>query len=299
MSLRLRLLNAVLRAVVKPYLRRVEDPLPLRKGFAFASWFLIKPLGTRLNRRDGWTEITQGDPLPDAAVLYLHGGGYIAGSARTHRELLGRLAKMSGLRIVAPDYRLAPEHPLPAALEDAVAAWDGLVAEGLSPTRIALAGDSAGGGLALALLAVLCARGTPPVAVVAFSPWTDLTASGASVLQNTADPIFPGERMGDLTGFCLADVPPTDPRISPLFAEFPGAPPCLIQVGSTEVLRDDSVRMAERLRGFGAEVALEVWPDCPHVWQMFGILPEAGRALKAAARFLRERLTSSGSPAGS
>jgi acetyl esterase/lipase len=242
-------------------------------------------------RQAGWTEIIHGDPAPDRAILYLHGGGYVAGSAWTHRELLGRLARLTGLRVVAPDYRLAPEHPLPAALEDAVAAWDALLATGLDARRIALAGDSAGGGLALALLAVLCARGTPPGAVVAFSPWTDLTGGGASVRANAAvDPIFPGERMAELIGFTLGDVPAADPRLSPLFADFSGAPPVLIQVGSTEILRDDSTRMAEHLRRFGSEVMLEIWPDCTHVWQMFGLLPEAGAALATAARFLAAHL---------
>lgn len=132
-----------------------------------------------------------------------------------------------------------------------------------------------------------------------FSPWTDLTASGASVRENSAEPIFPGERMQDLTAFCLVGTPPDDPRVSPLFADFPGAPPCLIQVGASEVLRDDAVRMAARLRSFGARVALEVGPDCPHVWQMFAFLPEAGRAIDRAAAFLCAGVTPPSGSAGS
>lgn len=291
MSLRLRLLNFFLRLFVKPYLRRVKTPRKLRRSFAFATWFLIKPWGTRLIRRNGWTEILNGAPNSERLILYLHGGGYIAGSARTHRELLGRLAKLSGLRIVAPDYRLAPEYPLPTAFEDALAAWDRLLAQGARPDQIVLAGDSAGGGLALALLGELCQRGTPPAGAVAFSPWTDLTGSGASVDENASlDPIFPAERMPELIGFALDKIPATDPRISPLFADFHNAPSILIQVGSVEILRDDAIRIAERLHSYGADVSLEVWPNTPHVWQMFGFLPEAKKALKAAAQFMKQTI---------
>jgi len=212
----------------------------------------------------------------------------VAGSAFTHRGLAGRLARAAGLRVLLPHYRLAPEDPLPAALRDARRAWEALIAEGFSPSDIALGGDSAGGGLAFALLAELCAAGTPPRAIIGFSPWTDLTGQGASITGNAeADPLFPAERFGDLVGFALGEVPPEDPRLSPLFAAFPAPPPVLIQVGLTEILRDDSLRLAERLRSFGAPVTLETWPDTPHVWQMFGFLPEARQAIASAARFLR------------
>lgn len=300
MSRRLRLVNGLLRLVAKPWMRRVRSPRAVRAVFAVAALGLLPPWGTRVRRAAGGAVITCGPARGDAALLYLHGGGYIAGSPRTHRALLGRLARRTGLAVTAPDYRLAPEFPLPAALEDALAAWARLVAGGTRPDRIVLAGDSAGGGLALALLAVLCARGTPPAALAVFSPWTDLTGSGASLSVNAAaDPLFPPERIPDLVGFCLGAVPAADPRISPLFADFPGAPPCLIQVGSTEILRDDSARMAARLEGFGAAVALEVWPDCPHVWQMLGVLPEAEAALERVAAFLDVHLpTSWESPAG-
>jgi acetyl esterase/lipase len=287
-SRRLACLNFLLRHIVKARLRRVETPAEVRRDFDLAARLLFKPWGTRLVRTADWTEVTNGPADPGRVILYFHGGGYVAGSAFTHREMLGRLAKLTSLRIVAPDYRLAPEHPLPLALEDAVTAWERLLAQGHRAGDIVLAGDSAGGGLALSLLAVLCGRGTAPGAVVVFSPWTDLTGSGASITENAeVDPIFPGERLPDLAGFTLGDVPPEDPRISPLFADFPGAPPVLIQVGLTEILRDDSRRMADRLRSFGAEVALETWPDTPHVWQMFGFLPETRAALGSAARFLQ------------
>ena len=288
MSLRLRALNGILRWVAKPFLARVRRPQTLRHGFAVAAVFLFKPWHARMRRGAVGVEFTSGTPAPDRVMLYFHGGGYVAGSPWTHRELLGRLARAAGLRIVAPKYRLAPEHPLPGALEDAVAAWDALQGN-YAPGQIVLAGDSAGGGLALSLLAVLCGRGTPPGALVAFSPWTDLTGSGASLVENEADdPIFPAHRLGDLAGFCLGDVGAADPRISPLFADFPQAPPVLLLVGSTEILRDDTVRMAERLLGFGGAVTVQVTTDAPHVWPMFGFLPEAGAALRDVGAFLRD-----------
>jgi epsilon-lactone hydrolase len=154
--------------------------------------------------------------------------------------------------VEAPDYRLAQEAPLPAARDDAVAAWDALMAEGHGPGDIVLAGDSAGGGLALGLLSELCARATPPAGVVAFSPWTDLTFSGASVAENAArDPLLPAARAAELVGM-IAGADADDPRLSPLFAAYSGGVPVLIQASRTEILRDDAVRMADRLRDAAA-----------------------------------------------
>ena len=279
----------------------MQRPQTLRRGFSIAAVFLPKPLHARMQRSALGIEFTSGTPAPDRVILYFHGGGYVAGSPWTHRELLGRLARATGLRVLAPRYRLAPEHPLPAALEDAVAAWDALQGA-YAPDQIILAGDSAGGGLALSLLAVLCGRATPPRGLIAFSPWTDLTGSGASVAKNAAaDPIFPSHRLGDLAGFRLGDVGAVDPRISPLFAAFPQAPPALLLVGSTEILRDDTLHMAQRLRDFGGAVTVQVTPNAPHVWPMFGLLPEAAAALRDVAAFLHglDRSSSSSSTADS
>jgi acetyl esterase/lipase len=300
-SLRLRILNAVLRGVVRRRLATVEDPLAARAEFdLFARLLLRPPRGTRLVPAPApapcpplvWA-VPPGGPGPDAApargaVLYLHGGAFIAGSPRTHAALAARLARLSGLPVCLPDYRLAPEYPFPAAWDDARAAWEALLALGLPPARIALAGDSAGGGLALSLLADLCAAGAPPAAAALFSPFADLTASGPAWRENAERDVFlPAARLPDLIGFVLAGHPPADPRASPLFASFPCTPPILLQVSETELLRDDSLALARRLAGEGAAVEVECWPDTPHGWQIFtGRLPEADAAVASAARFL-------------
>jgi epsilon-lactone hydrolase len=300
-SRRLAVLNAILRRLVLPSLRRQQDPVRARRAFDRAALALPAPRGARA-RRDAATGLTWagqgGKDGPGASVvLYLHGGGYIAGSAWTHRGVIGRLSQASGVPVCAPDYRLAPEHPHPAALDDARAAHATLRAQGIAHDRIALAGDSAGGGLALALLAELCAAGTPPAAAVAFSPWTDLTCSGASLRDNAGrDVLLPAERIGDLVGFVLGPAgDAADPGISPLFADFPGCPPVLIQASRAEILRDDALRMAGTLRAAGAEVDLQLWDATPHAWQIFGDgLPESRDAVAAAGRFLRRNLSPSG-----
>lgn len=290
-SLRLRLLNAVLRGAVKPKLARTVGPADARADLERAArLFFRTPPGTAFVP-SGWMPgawIWNGPFRRDAAVLYLHGGGYIAGSPRTHRGMLGRLARKSGLQVFAPDYRLAPEHPFPAALDDALAAWDGLLARGYAPERIAIAGDSAGGGLALALLSVLCRRGTPPAAAAAISPWTDLTLGGASMTANAdADALLPAIRIEEVRDFYLAGRDPRDPRASPLFADFPSVCPILFQVGSEEILRDDTLRLAARLQAEGAQVEVADLGPAPHVVHIFdGYAPEARAATTQVAAFL-------------
>lgn len=292
MSLRLRLLNAVLRATVKPRLARLADPAVARREFELFGAFLPAPRGARMGQDAATGLPVAGGPLAGRAVLWFHGGAYIAGSSRTHRGLAGRLALAAGVPVVLPDYRLAPEHPLPAAMQDARAAWDALVAAELPAAGIVLGGDSAGGGMALSLLADLCRQGTPPAGCVVVSPFCDLTGSGASLRANAArDPMLPSHRLGDLLEFILGTLAPGDPRVSPLFASFPGCPPVLIQHGQGEILRDDSLRMAGRLREFGATVALQDWPDTPHAWPVFGDwLPESRAAVAQAGAFVRALL---------
>jgi acetyl esterase/lipase len=190
-----------------------------------------------------------------------------------------------------PDYRLLQVAPFPAAFDDALAAWDHL-RRGRAASDIVLAGDSAGGGLALAVLAHVLERGERPAGVVVFSPWTDLTLSGES-LASAREVLLPVERMAEVAGQYLAGAEAGDPRASPSFAEFREPPPLLIQVGSGEALRDDSERMAARLRAAGGAVDLRVWDDCPHVWQLFdGWVPEARAALREAAGFVQTSLAS-------
>jgi epsilon-lactone hydrolase len=222
-------------------------------------------------------------------LLYLHGGGYFGCSAETHRPITAYFA-MHGFRVFAPDYRLAPENPFPAALDDATAAYRGLLAAGHSPQRIVVAGDSAGGGLALSLMVVLRAAGTPlPAAAALFSPWTDLAATGESVRTNAARcAMFHGPAVGPTARLYLGSADPRNPLASPLFADLSGLPPLLVHVGANETLRDDSTRLAEKARAARVTVELKVWPVVPHVWQLAPHkIPEARQSLRETAEFLR------------
>jgi acetyl esterase/lipase len=229
----------------------------------------------------------------DRHILFLHGGGYVAGSPSNYRHVTWRFASAARAVVIAPDYRLAPEHPFPAALDDALSAYRWLLASGEDPRRIALLGDSAGGGLVFALLLKLQADDVvPPAAVVALSPWTDLAQTGASLHLNArADPMINAESAWDFAACYLAGADPHTPYASPLYGDWRRAPPTLIHAGSDEVLRDDAVRMANRLRAAGCEVVLEIWPRMPHVWHAFApILPEARRAIERIGEFLQDRL---------
>ena len=231
------------------------------------------------------------EPGARATLLWFHGGAYCLGSAATHAGLVGALARRAGLAAVLPEYRLAPEHPFPAAADDAEAAWTALVAEGTAPERIVLGGDSAGGGLAFALLHRLAATGAPmPAAVVAFSPWTDMTLSGASLTALARrDAFLPAARLPEVRDQYLGAADPRDPRASPALGRFPGVPPVLLQAGTAEILVDDARRMAERLAADGVAVTLDLVRGAPHVFQAFaGILPEADAALDRAAAFVAQ-----------
>ena len=301
MSRRLGLLNGALRRVVKPRLAATETPEQAEREFDRAARvFFRAPRGLRVAARKvpGPTRPLRVSRISGrrvgggGLVLHFHGGGYVAGSARTHMGMLARVSAAAGVPVDAPDYRLAGEAPAPAAFEDAVAVWEALMRDGWEPGRVVLGGDSAGGGVALALLSHLCLRGTPPAGLYAFSPWTDLSLSGGSLDANAeADPLLPAWRVGDLARIVLGGLSPQDPRISPLFADFRGSPPVLLQAGRTEILLDDTLRMAERLEADGAEVTVELWPDTPHVVQFFGDwLPEAREARVRAAAFVRRCL---------
>jgi acetyl esterase/lipase len=228
----------------------------------------------------------------DRQILFLHGGAYTMGSPALYRHILWRFAVAADARVAAIDYRLAPEHPFPAALDDALAAWRGLFAEGADPPRSVVMGDSAGGGLALALLLRLRDMGAAlPAAAVALSPWTDLAMTGNSLQRNAADD--PMENPDDIPYLVSCYIgeggDPKNPYVSPLYGDPKGLPPTLIQVGSDEILRDDSVRMAERMRAGGCEAELEIWPRMPHVWHAFApIMPEARRAIARIGAFVRQ-----------
>ena len=225
----------------------------------------------------------------DRAVLYLHGGGYIIGSVRTHRVLMAGLSQASGARVLGLEYRLAPEHPFPAPIEDAVAAYRWLLAEGYDTAKIAVAGDSAGGGLTVSVMVQLRYLGLPmPGAAVCFSPWVDLEGVGDSMDSNAEiDPMVQREGLSFMAEVYLDGCNPRAPLAAPLYADLQGLPPTLIQVGSAETLLDDSTRLAERARAAGVDVRLDVWEDMIHVWQLFApMLPEGREALAQAGEFI-------------
>lgn len=226
-------------------------------------------------------------------VVYVHGGGYCIGSLDSHRSMLTHLASAVAGRVLAVDYRLAPEHPFPAALDDACAAYRWVVAGGADPARVVIAGDSAGGGLTPATLVALRDAGDPlPAAGVCLSPWADLTQSGATMSEKAeADPMVHAE---DLARWAVAyagsDHDPGSSGLSPLFADLSGLPPLLVEVGTAEVLLDDARRLAERARGAGVDVTLFEGEDLIHVWHFFaGAVPEADEGIDRIARFIGER----------
>jgi epsilon-lactone hydrolase len=228
-------------------------------------------------------------PPSDRAFLYFHGGGFRVGSARSHAELIARIAAASGARGLAVEYRLAPEHRFPAQLEDVRAAYEWAL-QRFAPSRLALVGDSAGGNLALALM---LSRGALPMpaAAVLLSPWTDLAATGASYqTRAAADPIHQRGMILAIARGYLGDADPRDPRASPLYGDMTKLPPLLIQVGDRETVLDDSVRLAAKARAAGVMAELQVWDGMIHVFQQFPELPEAARAVAAVGAFLRERL---------
>ena len=230
----------------------------------------------------------------DAVLLYLHGGGYVIGSPRSHRHLAESLARSAGIACLLPDYRLAPEHPFPAAVDDALAAYRSLVERRkIAPGRIAVAGDSAGGGLAVATLLAIRSAGLPmPGAAVCISPWTDLTCSAPSYQTKAAtDPLVALPGITAMARDYLGSADPRTPLASPLFADLRGLPPLLIHVGSEEVLLDDASRLAERARAAGVDATLEVWEGMIHVWHWFlPWLDEAQGAVDKIGGVLSARL---------
>jgi acetyl esterase/lipase len=237
--------------------------------------------------------ITGSNAPQDKAILYFHGGGFRLGSVTSHRELVARISGACGCRVLAINYRLAPEYRFPAPLEDALAAYGGMLDQGLKPENIAFAGDSAGGNLVLTTMLGLRERGLPlPAAGVLMSPWTDLAAAGESYVSRAdADPIHQRPMIVALaTNYLGAGGDPRDPRVSPLYADLTDLPPLLIQVGDRETVLADSTMFADRARAVGVDVELQVWDGMIHVFQMFGELPDARRAIASIAEFLKQHL---------
>lgn len=233
------------------------------------------------------------EAAPERAILYLHGGAYIMGSCNTHRGLAARFSRAASARVLLLEYRLAPENPFPAALEDAVAAYRWLLSAGFAPQCLAVAGDSAGGGLAVATLLKLRDDGVPlPAAAVLMSPWTDLEGTGESVKTKAeTDPWLQAEGLRPLASLYLCGQDPRQPLASPIHADLRGLPPMLVHAGEDEILLDDSVRLVERARAAGVEVTFKIWEGMWHVFQGFAdVLPEGRQAIAESGEFLKGRL---------
>jgi len=237
------------------------------------------------------------DPDPAAVILYFHGGAYALGSAPDSVGLAADVSRRAHAKTISVDYRLAPEHPFPAAVDDALAAYGALLEEGVSAASIAFVGESAGGGLVAAALLAIKDNGLPqPSCAAVFSPWADLTVSGASAGADgkaALDPALTPEALRTRARDYLGDRDPATPLASPVFADLTGLPPLLIQVGSHEILLDDAVRLAARAGADDVPVELQIWPEVPHVFQSFAaLLDEADQALNAAAAFLKRNWAS-------
>jgi len=237
-----------------------------------------------------WSSVPGSDA--SRVLLFFHGGGYCSGSLVSHRRMVAEAGRAAAVRTLAIAYRLAPEHPFPAALDDALAAWRFLRNAGIAAGHIAVAGDSAGGGLTVAL--INCLRGlgeTLPSCAWLVSPWIDLTMSGETLTTKDAiDPLIHKAYLEELAA-AYVSIDRKDPRVSPLFADLQGLPPTLIQVGSCETLLDDSTRFAAAAGAAGVAVTLEIWPDMIHAFPMWNAHLKAGRdALANAGEFIRRHL---------
>jgi monoterpene epsilon-lactone hydrolase len=230
---------------------------------------------------------------PDRTLLYLHGGGYVMGSPNTHRKLAADLSRAAGMRVVVPDYPLAPESPFPAAVDALAEVYSDLLASGVPAERIAVGGDSAGGGLTIATLLSWRDRGLPlPAAALAISPWVDLAGDKRFDPALVArDPVCSPEDLEMMRGWYIAGADAGQPLVSPVLGDLTGLPPLLIQVGEAEILLGDARALADRARDHGVEVTLEVWPDMIHVWHVFaGRVPEATDAVAQAGAWIAAAL---------
>ena len=287
--------NAIMKSIIRLMRRRVDakNYILLRKAFEkYTKRFRTIPDGADMQSVNAggvsaemisWREYDEG-----RIVLYLHGGAYVIGSPRTHRDLILRIARRCRARVLTIDYRLAPENPHPAALEDALAAYRWLIETGSDPKRIVIMGDSAGGGLTLALIMALRDSGDPmPACAVCLSPWTDLTVSGESMkTHRRKDPLLDPEYIQYYARLYASENDAAKPYVSPLFGDFRALPPLLIHVGGAEVLLDDSLRVAEKASSAGVLVELKVWPGMIHVFQaLAAVLPDSRRALREIGEF--------------
>ncbi|HIG39072.1 MAG: alpha/beta hydrolase [bacterium] len=296
MSIRASILSFFLKRVVKKQLANMDDVVALRNRMADSAKLggsIPTTVSTTPQTINGvpceW--VTLEDTDQNRVLLYLHGGGYVLGSPDSHRYLAWKLAEASGMRVLVVDYRLAPENPFPAAVDDATNCYRWLLDDGFNPKYIAIGGDSAGGGLAAATMVQLRNLGLPqPNCGILLSPWTDLSLSGPSIESNAnADVILSRAALEGMATHYLDERDRKAPLASPLFADLTGLPPLLIHVGSTEILLSDAEQLAEKLNENGGTARLEIWPKMPHVFQMFGSrIPEGRKAIDSLGEYLRE-----------
>jgi len=301
-TIRARILDRMLRVLTARPIDPKVDPRAFRKKFDQLAIRLsgkIKGVDVEKCNIDGipgewlWPKGVDHTRGTQGTLLYLHGGGYILGSPDTHRAMVASLVRNANTRALLIDYRLAPEHPFPAGLEDAAMAYRWLLDQGIAPDTIAVAGDSAGGGLTMALLLSLRDAGIPlPSGAALLSPWTDLAMSGWShITHRKRDPMISLDGALIAARHYLGATNPTDPLASPLYGQFNGLPPLFIHVGGNEILLDDSLRLADRARAAGVSVEIKVWNGLPHVFQAASFVPEARKALKEIAAFLKTQMT--------
>ena len=291
-----------IRWVTSRYIKRIDmarlPPDSARAHFErFARIFLRRAHGVDVEQSQiagidvDWLRPT--DARQDKVIFYLHGGAYVMGSRRTHRQLVSHIARSAGVVAVVVEYRLAPEDPFPAGLDDAVAVYRGLLESGFSPEDIIISGDSAGGGLSAATLLALRHAGVPmPVAAVLLSPFLDVTGSGESATTRAdRDPWFDINDLNVVARYyCPDEKQWRNPLVSPVFANVAGLPPMLIHVGDDEILLSDATRFADKLKAQGIDVELEIWPEMWHVFQMFvGKMPEARDGIEKIAAYMQKR----------
>jgi monoterpene epsilon-lactone hydrolase len=296
-SIRGHIARVGLRLFVKSGYRR--EPIEVaRERFKRMEWLVPWP------PRDTRTEnlkivgmpaamITVREARTDYTVLFLHGGAYVVASFRNYGHFTWRIGRAARARVLAIDYRLAPEHPFPAALDDAAVAYRWMLDHGSRPERILIAGDSAGGGLALALILKLRDERAPlPAAAITLSPWTDLALTGASLHTNAVrDPMLVAREVPRFAEMYAGDGDRKNPYLSPLYGDTHGLPPTLIQAGGDEILLDDARRMAQKMKDAGCDIDYQIWPGMPHVFQLLvPVLPEANAAVEEIGKFVQRVL---------
>lgn len=297
--------NGLLRRVVKPRVQLWSDARETRAlfdGALFTRALVAGPVRFTPTAdapvRGEWTTPERGSDGM-RTILHLHGGGYQSGSPVTVRPITGGLATAARARVFAPEYRLAPEHRFPAAFDDTLASYRWLLSLGIPSTSIAVSGDSAGGGLALALLLALRDGGEPmPACATLISPWTDMLGTGDSNRANMDRcALFNEHSIALASRAYLGDADPRDLRASPVYGRFEGLPPVLVHVGDEELIRDDSTRVVEQIRAAGGDAHCALWPVVPHAWQLYGtLMREARESLSALGEFIAAKTTSPGLP---